>query len=377
MRPRVLYSGFRFSHHNPGSGYHEVVDSARDYVCGNALPFASQPESSLLRHVNFLLVDLVTLVRGVRYDAVHYFYPENTAYVSPWPLRLLGKRIVYTLHLTERDWLGPVRSPFMRLKQLSLRSAHALVVLSRTQQHAYSQQFPHKTVRFVPHGFAFDGAPANGPEQFARRRQQRRMLVVGQNYRDLDLLERIVKARGERAVELHLVGMDERIHARFAAYPGVVSYPRLDRDSYETLLRSAQVLLLPLTFATANNALLEAYNLGVPVLASRIPGITDYAVDGERGLFATADELWAKYDALAQLDDATLRDRSATLQREAARRFDWRSVRAELRQLYADVTTKVQAPARSWGRTATRSKSRASGWTVGPRTADSSNRPRD
>src|ERR1700754_1378789 len=157
MRPRrqrVLYSGFRFSHHNPGSGYDAVVGRSA-YVNGDALPYAKHPESSFKRHLNFLLVDLVTLARGLTYDTVHYLYPENTAYLSPWPLRLLGKRIVFTLHLAEREWLGAVESPFMRLKQWSLRSAHALAVLSSAQETCFRREFGDKTVRFVPHGFAF------------------------------------------------------------------------------------------------------------------------------------------------------------------------------------------------------------------------------
>jgi glycosyltransferase involved in cell wall biosynthesis len=328
---RVLYSGLRFSHHSAGSGYDGVVPDRRHFVCSSQLPLARFPEASFLRHLNFLLVDLLTLVRGLRYDAVHYIYPENTAYLSAWLLRLLGKRIVYTVHLSEQAWLAPTRSPFMRLKQFSLRAAHAIAVLSRAQRQAYRQRFPDKLVRFVPHGLSFEMLTA-AIAPLPRRRG--RLLVVGQNYRNFELLERIVSQRGERNVVFELVGMDERIRARFARYPEVSVHPRLDRTAYETLLQQALALVLPLSFSTANNALLEAYKFGLPVLASRIPGITDYALSVERDLFGTASEFWNAYDALAALDDRTLQRLGARARRVARQRFGWPNIRAQLEELY-------------------------------------------
>ena len=332
-RNKVLYSGFRFRHHNPGSGYDAVVGGCA-YVNGNELPYAGHPESSFKRHLNFLCVDLVTLARGLAYDTVHYFYPENTAYLSPWALRLLGKRIVFTLHLAEREWLDAVDSPFMRLKQWSLRSAHALAVLSRAQEQRFRREFGDKTVQFVPHGFTFGPSLTPWLEVFATRCSERRLLVVGQNYRDFDLLERILSQRGERAVTVHLVGTDSQVRERFADRPDVIWHGRLSRVEYERLLIRSFGMLLPLSFATANNALLEAYACCLPVFATRIPGITDYAVDAERTLFGSAEEFWQKFDALAELDPTSLREYCLTLRNDGEARFAWPQIRTQLAALY-------------------------------------------
>ncbi|MET0386196.1 MAG: glycosyltransferase family 4 protein [Polyangiales bacterium] len=330
----VLYSGFRFSHHNPGSGYDACVPTGHAYVCGNTLPWSDHPESSWKRHVNFLLVDLATLARGLTAETVHYLYPENTAYLSPWPLRLLGKRIVYTLHLSEDEWLGPVPSMFMRLKQLSLRATHAIVALSREQQAVYAEHFPDKLIEFVPHGIDFDTRVELSAELFARRLQRPSLVVVGHNYRNFDLLERIIESRGHRMVTFHLIGMDTATRQRFAGKPGVICHPHLEQEAYEQLLRGALAMLLPLSFATANNAILEAYKACLPVLATRIPGVTDYAVDGDEGLFDSPNELWSKFDALLRLDSTRLRERSLGLRRRARERFSWNTVRGLLTQLY-------------------------------------------
>jgi glycosyltransferase involved in cell wall biosynthesis len=334
---RVLFSGYHHDHINPGSGYDKVVGDRRDYVCGDGMPFAGYPDTTRLRSVNFLLVDLVTLVRGLRYDTVHYFHAEDTAYLSPWPLRLLGKRIVYTVHNAEHDsWLAPARSPFMRVKQLSLRGAHAIVVLSSSEVDVYSRAFPDKEVRFVPHGFAFDNACEPSAELLKRRTTARRLIVVGTNYRDFDLLERIIAQRGPREVEIHLVvGPNDAVRRRFAGQERVVCHPRLDPASYDELLRESFALLLPLSFATANNALFEAYRCHLPAFVSRIGGTIDYASDGDRSLFSSPEEFWSKYDALAALEPPALRDFCVALYDAARERFSWPTIRGQLAAVYA------------------------------------------
>jgi glycosyltransferase involved in cell wall biosynthesis len=333
--PRVLFSGFHYRHHNPGSGYDQVVAEPSHYVSGENLPFADRLESTRPRHLNFLLLDLITIVRARRYDTVHYFHPEGTAYLSPWILRLLGKRIVYTVHLDDTQWLGPTRSTHHRIKQFSLGAAHVIVVLSSQQREVFSRAFPDKVVSFVPHGFTFEDIREPSVELFeVRTRAPRRLVIVGANYRDFDILEHIVAQCGSRDVRFDLVGMDDATRHRFAEHAGVVCHPRLDADSYNNLMWESFALLLPLTFATANNALLEAYNCYLPAFLSRIDGVTDYAADGDRLLFSTPEEFWSKYDALAALGPRELRDYCIALHTEARDRFAWPEVRAELAKLY-------------------------------------------
>ncbi|MFB1294606.1 glycosyltransferase [Mycobacterium sp. pW049] len=332
---RVLYSGFHYLHHNPGSGYDAVVPDPRDYVSGARLPFADRLESTRPRHLNFLLLDLITLIRALRYDTVHYLYPESTAYLSPRILRRLGKRIVYTVHLDDSQWFGDTRSVHHRIKQNSMRAAHAIVVLSAQQRGVFQAALPDKSVSFVPHGFTFDSPPPPLELFEMRTRDPRRLVLVGSNYRDFDMLEGILAQRGSRPVQVDLVGMDEAARSRFTGRDGVVCHPRLDADSYDGLLRESFALLLPLTFATANNALFEAYNCYLPAFVSRIDGVTDYAADGDRSLFSSAEEFWSKYDALAALEPSELRGYCVTLNSAARDRFSWNEIRAELDRVYA------------------------------------------
>lgn len=339
---RVLYSGFHYRHINPGSGYDQVVPDPHHYVSGSNLPFAGHLESTRPRHLNFLLLDLMTLFRALRYQTVHYFQPEATAYLSPWVLRLLGKRIVYTVNLDDSFWLGPPRSIHHRIKHRSLRAAHVIVVLSSQQRGVFRDAFPEKVVRFVPHGFTFGDGREPSLELFQRRTLgQRRLVVVGTNYRDFDMLERIVTQRGTRDVRFDLVGMDESTRKRFANQAGVVVHPRLDAAAYDKLLAESFALLLPLRFATANNALLEAYDRYLAAFLSRVDGVTDYVADGDRSLFSSPEEFWSKYDALAALGGPELRDYCIGMRRSAQHRFSWPQIRAELTELYVPAPSRL------------------------------------
>ena len=57
------------------------------------------------------------------------------------------------------------------------------------------------------------------------------------------------------------------------------------------LYQGADLLLLPLIDATANNTLLEGLACGLPVLASDLTGVRDYAPDSHTLYASSADEM--------------------------------------------------------------------------------------
>jgi len=328
----VLYSGFRFHHHNPTSGYDVLASDQCDYVCGDKLPFGHYPETSFARRFNFFLVDLVTLFRGLNHSTVHYFYPENTAYFSPVILKWLGKKIVFTIHLSETTWIEPTRSVFRALKQRCLRSVDVIITLSSAHHRVFQSHFPSKTTRFIPHGFGFS---RDEPSQaiFDARLRDKKIIVVGQNYRDFDLLERIVASRGNRRAEFHLVGAPENLRPRFESHASVVWHHRMDQVDYERLLESGVVMLLPLKFATANNAILEAYNCYLPVIATEVDGVVDYAIERDL-LIGDAEKFWHCFDRVCDLTPAGYRERCVATHDVAKARFAWPTVRMALASVY-------------------------------------------
>lgn len=341
-RRRVLYAGLRFQHHQYGSGYDLVAPPDAAHVRAESVPLlGSRPDGSLPRKLALVLADVVTLLRGLRHDVVHYYYPEDTAFFSARLLSWMGKRIVLTIHLDDAAWLhGRGMGRTFSLKQAVMRCADVIITLSTAQRDRFQAHFPDKLVTFVPHGFQplTEAIPA---DQLLRRQHDARLLVIGENYRDFDLLARIIDQRSGRAVRFHLIGVGETARRRFSGLPSVVVHPRLSDKAYSDLLDGSFALLLPLSFATANNALLEAHKWALPSFCPDIDGARDYATR-QTELFTDAADFWQRFDRLARATPHAYVARCRDLTEDAGMRFQWSSVRSSLSQVYrADTATSV------------------------------------
>jgi glycosyltransferase involved in cell wall biosynthesis len=333
MMSDVLYSGFRHDHHNEGAGYDRVVPDGASYVCGNVLPFGKRPIGSKGRSLNFLIVDVLTLFRGLRFPVIHYIYPENTAYVSALILKALGKRIVFTIHLSEDFWVGKPSSLFYRLKQVNLRNADFVITLSRAQARHLHELFPDKKVRFLKHGMEFRTELLSG-EIVASRRNKPKLVVAGSNYRDFDMLKRISADLNRHGMELHLVGTGLSSEY-FGEHAGnVVVHGRLSTNEYENLLLESFAMVLPLTFATANNALLEAHKFALPVVCSDIDGVNDYATSSTR-FFKSVKAFWCEIDRLMALSTADYLSLCFAGRNDAQEVYDWSVLQRDTQQFFS------------------------------------------
>jgi glycosyltransferase involved in cell wall biosynthesis len=289
-RSQILYSGFKWDHHDERAGYQNVVAAESDYVDGGRLWGSKSEIGSRRRRINFLLIDICTVLRAWRYKAVLLFYPEQTGYVSAPLLRLMGKKVIYVLHLGEDYWIERNDSWFLELKRFNLRFVNRFIVLTAQQKIVFGELFPGRVVT-IPHGVC--SAPL--PEPITPNAKN--IAVVGDRYRDYDLLGRIIVAFKERhpEVKFHLVGMKfEKLNGA-ERLDNVVCHLRLSAEAYLSVLNQSALLLLPLTFATANNALLEGLLAGVPVICNDVPGVVEY-LPGPEFVFDSIEDAIVKYE---------------------------------------------------------------------------------
>ena len=118
---------------------------------------------------------------------------------------------------------------------------------------------------------------------------------------------------------------------------GVESTPAVD-----DYLRAADLLAAPSRREGLSNAVLEAMASGLPVIACRIPGVTDYAIGDEgSGLLTPAGDATALAEALDGLltDEPRRRRMSAEARRRAEERFDIRRVAARHLAVYRELAT--------------------------------------
>jgi glycosyltransferase involved in cell wall biosynthesis len=82
------------------------------------------------------------------------------------------------------------------------------------------------------------------------------------------------------------------------------------RDDVPQLLSAMDILVQPSQFEGMPNSVMEAMNVGLPVVASDIPGTNELVVDGETGLlYPTGDTKALAIRLNRLLDDSVLRAR--------------------------------------------------------------------
>jgi glycosyltransferase involved in cell wall biosynthesis len=96
-------------------------------------------------------------------------------------------------------------------------------------------------------------------------------------------------------------------------------------EKLRDLYLGASLMVRPLHFATANNSVLEALSMGKTILASRIPGITDYLSDDTGIFFDTLPN-----HALAGIPPL----HSGRIRKSAIDSFSWKQVLAEYSIIY-------------------------------------------
>jgi glycosyltransferase involved in cell wall biosynthesis len=157
-------------------------------------------------------------------------------------------------------------------------------------------------------------------------------VVVGSNYRDFDLLTEIIQNSPDK-ISFDVIGVGLETRERFADFQNVTVHKKLSIEEYGRVLRSAFIMLLPLSYATANNALLEAYNYGLPAFCSDIPGITDYAIDGTF-FFRSSEEFWKLFKELSARSPDEYHFLASKIFEEGKTRFDWIHLSKMLFPLY-------------------------------------------
>jgi glycosyltransferase involved in cell wall biosynthesis len=160
-----------------------------------------------------------------------------------------------------------------------------------------------------------------------------RCLTVGSYLRDWPLLHGIARALSdEPAVVFDVVSSS----APEFHIPSVSVHRHVSDEALRELYQRADILLLPLSDATANNALLEGMASGLPVIASELPSIREYAGPGV-GFFVT-HEIDAFVEAIRELvRDADVRNRLGHVARARAEALSWRRIAPIYSKLYHSV----------------------------------------
>jgi glycosyltransferase involved in cell wall biosynthesis len=186
-----------------------------------------------------------------------------------------------------------------------------------------------KTIR-IPHGL---DVPANWPkEEWTRKGKPLKIIFVGRiNHEQKgiwDIPPILTEARRLGAeLTFEMVGDGEpelsQLRRMFATNHPEISVQFHGRQSHQDtirLLSEADVLLMPSRFEGLPITLLEALSQGVVPIASRLPGITDDAVEnGVNGILPEVGDIEGFARAIVRLQDDSERGRMSLAAWQCAR----------------------------------------------------------
>lgn len=349
--PHMIYLTFSFSHHGRYSSYHRLVDYREpgDGVVDASLPGwldnpVGNPGELIARSWRRRQeAQAIMLATKGGHDWLHYIYPEHGCRL----LHKLGRgkcRVAMTCHLPGLIVDSPI---FPQGFKLGIQQADALIAMSPDIVPYYRQLVPPARVEFIPHGIDVDffRPPPTGHCGSETSPDRPVVLTVGNMMRDFDTLAAVINqaATPRRTIRFRVVANRERInHLRKLLTPAALRllepHSGIGDEHLRRLYHTSDLLFLPLTGATANNALLEAMACGLPMLLSDLPACRAYAEDDAFYLSATTPAVIMDQIFSLIADRERLAHSTARLRCRAESTLAWPVVAARQRAFLLETT---------------------------------------
>jgi glycosyltransferase involved in cell wall biosynthesis len=246
------------------------------------------------------------------------------------------KRLVFTLHNS-----ALAHSPVGEYSDHLSRLSSAIVLYSQDIER-FESYVGKGRVKFVHHGVNIDFFR---PRLTMKRSENPRLLFIGRVFRDTAMLARIIK---ELTAEIPKIGFDLVVSSEQREKdPYLISllgqdnirwHTKIPDDKLLDLYQQSYLLLLPLTQAGANNAIVEALSSGLPIVTTGVGGVFDYGggsiyptvnKDDDAGMLSLIDRY---------LSDLKWRDEVAAAGREfAVSNLGWPLVAQRHIEIYEEL----------------------------------------
>ena len=346
IRVRAFYT--RYPHWGAHSGFYQIlrnIDASTAVVSPRPVSDSDEdwplPESVLnarLRQFGvrrgmawYKLSDLTAELSALpacllnTVDIVHFLDAEHTGqFLQTWLRfsRLSRVRTIGTFHQPPEVLRGLVNADAIRALDLAL-------AVSPTQVSFLRDFLPKGRVRVLLHGV---DTTFFHPKDRRETSPGFRCITTGHWLRDWPAIGAAAEMLLERTdIEFHVVtnretGIEGLRNIRF--------HRNIDDEVLRNLYQDADVMLLPLTNATANNSLLEGLACGLPLISTPLPAVRAY-VDDQSALLIDNNEPAALVRGILQLlEDGRRRAAMSRAARARAESLALPRVARELEEVY-------------------------------------------
>lgn len=298
------------------------------------------------------LLGLIRCVRRTRPDLIHA-HSAKAGFLARWAGIVCRVPVVYTPHLFPFLMAcgRGTRTLYRWLEQSVVTATAALIVVSREEQAAaLALGYPQEKIFHIPNGVVLEKeglSPAGegGAQRavcglsvgffgrFARQKGADVLLdAAAEVMARVPQVQFVLFGDGEwdRALRAQAAERGLTTHVRFAG-----AYRQTDVVS---LMRQMDVVAVPSRWEGCPYVVLEAFQAGVPVVASAVGGVLDLIQDGVNGLCVDAENPTALGDALlALLREPQRRKRLAEHGRACAAEHTAAAMAAAVEDVYRTV----------------------------------------
>lgn len=324
----LLYIGYSADNRTKNSGYEHIVDFRCDeyitaYLDAANLPFGFIPVGKKGKRINLYFLEIISHMRASKYDLIHNFCCDNQL-LFKYPInRKFGA--IATTHLNYHNFSK---------KQIDVLKSYDKVIVLNSQEERILKEKGIYSV-FIPHGFSKPYFVRN-EALINKYKDYINICFSGICYRDIEMLMYFIELiKNNKNIILHILGQRNEIKKKLRKknLHNVITYDFLSDDDYYTIISFCDYNFLPLTFATANNTLLEAEFLGIKSIIPNMEGINDYACKENNILYSNKDELQEIIIALEK------QCQSEELM-QYAQKFQWNVIYEQIKLIYDEIAGK-------------------------------------